>query len=255
MREQQFTTPRPVHLDIKVAAGQLQIVTVDGEVSTVVLDGSPKVVDATAARLRGDRLVIEQQRRSVIGWFGRLGEPLQVKAQVPPGSTVAIVTASGDTHLDGDFAALEMHSASGGVYLSGDLSGDAVVKTVSGEVHLRHVAGDVTVQSVSGDATADSVGGSVEVKSVSGDLRVGSLREGTVNVQSVSGRVELGLASGTDVDIDASSASGEVSSEVPLSDRPSDDPGPTVVIRSNTVSGDIRVFRAASASRAPVPAS
>ncbi len=82
------------------------------------------------------------------------------------------------------------------------------------------------------------------MRSVSGDVRVGSLREGAVTVQSVSGDVELGIAPGSNLDVDATSASGELSSEVPLADAPSEDGGPTLVVRSRSVSGDFRVFRA-----------
>jgi DUF4097 and DUF4098 domain-containing protein YvlB len=111
-------------------------------------------------------------------------------------------------------------------------------------VRLPRVVGDVTVRTVSGDLVAESVDGCVSVKSVSGDVRVHSLREGTVTVQNVSGDVELGIAPGASIDVDAGSASGELSSEVPLSNMPGDDAGPTVVVRGNTVSGDFRVIRA-----------
>jgi DUF4097 and DUF4098 domain-containing protein YvlB len=245
MSEKHFATPRPVRLEVKVAAGDVHVATVDGDESTVTLEGSPKLVDSTSVELVGDRLVIEERRKSFKGSLGRFDDSLHVRARVPHGSLVKIVTASGNATLDGTFAGLEMESASGDVIVTGELEGDASVKSVSGDVRLARVAGDLTVRTVSGNVAAQSVDGSVSAKSVSGDVHVGSLHKGNVTVQNVSGDVELGIASGTSVDIDAGSASGHLSSEVPLADTPGDDGSPTVVIRGNTVSGDFHVFRAA----------
>lgn len=245
MPVQHFTTPSPVRLEIKVAAADVRVSTVDGDRSSVALEGSPRLLESVHVELVGDRLLIEQRQKSWFSWFGTSQGALELEASVPTSSRVKLASASAEAVLDGVFSGLEAKSASGGVTLSGRIEGDALVETVSGDARLQRVTGDLTVRTVSGDVSADSVDGSVSAKSVSGDVRVGEVREGRVRVQSVSGDVALGIAAGSGVDVDAGSTSGEVASEIPLADTPSDDGGPTVVVRGSTVSGDFRVFRAA----------
>jgi Putative adhesin len=245
MYEQQFTTPEPVTLEVKVASGEIHVVTVDGDESTVTLEGADKLLEAMHVELTGSRLVIMPRRTSVFGWLGRFEDTLRVHARIPHGSSVEIAAAASDATLDGSFGALEMKSASGDLVVDGTIDGDVQIKSVSGDTRLPRVGGDLRVQTVSGDLTAEGVEGSVRVKSVSGDARIHSVREGEVTVRSVSGDVEIGIAPGTSVDVDAGSASGDLSSEMPLSAGPSGEPGPTVVIRSHTVSGDFRIVRAA----------
>jgi DUF4097 and DUF4098 domain-containing protein YvlB len=245
MSEQHFSTPQPVKLDVKLAGGDLDVATAEGDQSTVVLDGSPRLVENVRVQLVGSRLLIHQRRRSLIGMFGQSEGELSVRVSVPHGSHATVLTAAADSRLEGTFASLEVKSASGDVQVTGRIEGDALVETVSGTVRLPHIGGALRAKSVSGDVAVEAVEGTMSVKSVSGDIGVGSAREGTATLQSVSGEVDLGVAAGTSIDLDAASASGELSSEIPLSDLPGEHGGPRLVIRGRTVSGDFRVFRAA----------
>jgi hypothetical protein len=241
MVSHRFDTADPVRLEVNVHAGEIEIAASDEGDSTVSLSGPQKLLEVTAVELLGDRLVVGQQRKFLAGRFGSL----RAVVRVPRGSRVSISTASAESTLEGTFSVLDIKSVSGDVRLSGEVTGDVRVKTVSGGVRLPRVGGDLEAGSVSGNVDADVVEGSVTVKSVSGSLRVGLVREGTVDFQSVSGDVQLGVAPGTNLDVDAGTASGDLSSEVPLSDVPGEQGGPKLVVRGKTVSGDFRVVRAA----------
>ncbi|MGH2843560.1 MAG: DUF4097 family beta strand repeat-containing protein [Solirubrobacteraceae bacterium] len=245
MSEHRFETPRPVRLEIKIAAGDISIASVDGRESTVTLEGSSRAAGDTRVELMGDRLVIEERRKGFMSLLSGVGDHLSVRVAVPEGSRVDVATGASDTRLDGSFASLSVASASGIIRHNGHLEGNASVKTANGDVRLEHVGGDLDVKTVSGHVVAEEVEGSVSVKSVSADLYVGSVSQGKVDVHSVSGDVTLGIAEGTCIDVDAGSASGELSSEIPLSaDGPEGLGDRTVVIRVNTVSGDVLVRRA-----------
>jgi DUF4097 and DUF4098 domain-containing protein YvlB len=252
MAEHRFNTPEPIDIEVKIPAGDIEIETVDGTESVVILEGPDKVLEHTTVELQGRRLVVEYRgKRGLgisisIGDFGWGNGKLRVRASVPHDSSATLMNAAGDMALHGRFAALDTKTASGDLVVAGDIEGNADLKTVSGDVHLQNVGGELNVKSVSGDLRANTVGGSVSVKSVSGDVRVESVQAGTVTVQSVSGDIELGIASGANLDVDAGSVSGDLTSEVPLGSEPATGgDGPTVVVRGRTVSGDFKVFRAA----------
>src|SRR5579884_880584 len=233
MPEHRFHTPEPVELEVKVPSGDVDVETVDGDETFVSVEGDEKLLELTDVRQDGRRIVVELKERKAfgisisIGAFSFGNGSLRVRARVPHASRAELSTAAADMKLRGRYGALEVNSASGDLALHGEVERDAVVKVVSGDVRLDRVGGDLRVQTVSGDVEAAAVGGSVTTKSVSGDI-------------------EIGIAAGTNLDVDAGSLSGDLASEVPLSNDPSaTGDGPTLVVRGKTVSGDFRVFRAA----------
>ena len=258
MLEQTFHTPLPLRLEVSIPSGDIDVDTDGQDETALTIDGDEELLQHLEVRQDGDRVVVSLRDKSKFGIsfsgsgfsLGSLifgNEGLRVRARVPHGAAVTVKTASADTKLAGQFGRLDVNSASGDVRLRGEIAEDATVKTVSGDVELDRVDGDLTVHCVSGDVRARSVSGSVDTKSVSGDIRLEALTAGDVRFSSVSGDIEIGIAQGSLLDVDAGSTSGDLSSDVPLaSEPPSDDgaAGPTVVVRGRTVSGDVRVFRA-----------
>ncbi len=253
MPEHRFHTPEPAELEIKIPIGEIEVETVDGDESTITVEGSEKILELTEVRQEGRRIVVELKGKKPFGITISIGDlswgsggRLKVHARVPHGSDAILTTAAADMKLRGRVQSLETKSASGDLMVRGEVERDATVKSVSGDVSLDSVGGDLRFTTVSGDMLARSVGRSVEGKSVSGDVRIDSAREGNVTVQSVSGDIEVGVASGTNLDVDAGSVSGDLSSEVPLGSDPgsAEGYGPTLIVRGKTVSGDFRVFRA-----------
>lgn len=260
MLEHTFHTPLPAALEVSIPSGNIDVQSTDGEETHVTVTGDERLLEHVEVRQDGARVTVTVQDKSKFGIsFSGSGfsigglvfgsEGLRVEARVPHGGSIKVKTASADTQLAGHLGALELNSASGDLHLRGEVAGNATVKTVSGDVELERVDGDLSVQCVSGDIRARAVAGSVDTKSVSGDIRVEAVTAGDVRFSSVSGDIEIGIASGSLLDVDAGSTSGDLTSEVPLASEPLVDEStaaaPTVVLRGRTVSGDVRVFRAA----------
>ena len=252
MLEQSFHTPLPLELEVGIPSGDIEVETTEGEESNITVDGDDRLLEEVEIRHDGNRLVVAYRGKGKLGFSLSplslvFGSELRVRASVPHGAQVKVKTASADARLDGHFGPVAVNSVSGDLRVRGEIAGNASVKTVSGDADLDRVDGDMSAHTVSGDLRIGPVAGSAETKTVSGDIRFQSVTAGDVRFSSVSGDVEIGIADGSAVDVDAGSTSGDLSSEVPLGSEPvqgEGDPAPTVVLRGRTVSGDVKVFRA-----------
>ncbi len=228
MLEKTFHTPLPLELEVGIPSGDIEVETTEGEESNITVDGDERLLEEVDVRHDGNRVVVAFR-------------------SVPHGAGVKVKTASADTQLGGHFGPLGINSVSGDVRLRGEVAGDANLKTVSGDADLDRVDGDISAHTVSGDLRIGPIAGSTDLKTVSGDIRIQAVTAGDVRFTSVSGDIEIGIAQGSALDVDAGSTSGDLSSEVPLASEPipgEGESGPTVVLRGRTVSGDVKVFRA-----------
>jgi hypothetical protein len=272
----EFDTPEPPRIRVRNPAGQIVVEASEGNRTTVELeplrddDTTREAIERARVEAHGNEVTVEvgELRGFGIGGisisFGRTPQ-VGIRIRCPEGTELDCATASANLKASGRLGDVEAKSASGDVAVehvtalrvqsaSGDvraarIDGEARIQTVSGDVRVGPVSGAISATLVSGDFQADEGQSDVTVKSVSGDLRVDAVREGEIKLQSVSGDVRLGVRPGTRLQIDATSTSGDISSELDVKDRPSEQPsGLEARLQVKTVSGDVDIVRAAPAA-------
>jgi hypothetical protein len=268
-----FEVSGPVELDIRLAAGDIEIdPTLDGRVEVDLVahdEESQRLVDNARIELtqHGQRptvLVDVPQKRGIsFTLFGRQG--IECRVRCPHESSAQIRTKSADVGARGTLGALSVTTASGDVEVdvvtggvnvkgaSSDFSarevGPVNVQTASGDIDISIAHGPVNVTSVSGDISIGEAYDNVNANTVSGDQDHGAVMRGNVAAHSVSGDVTIAVRRGSKAYLDCTTVSGDTSSELEVSGEAPDGDGPLVEIRAKTVSGDIRI------TRAPAPAS
>ena len=273
MRRETFHTPEPLTVEVRNASGRIEIETVDGDETVVELeplrdsDASQRAVEEATVELRGARLVVDVEDRSFFGLTLNVNREVRVSVRAPHGASVVVAAASADAELRGRFGYVEAKTASGDLAVE-RVDGDARVKSASGDVALREVGGALQVQSASGDVAVGKVGGEARIRTASGDVGVGEagasvdvhtasgdqrldvVSQGRVELKSASGDLTVGIRRGTRAWLDVRSISGETESELDVADPPVDDEGPLVEVAATTMSGDIRIERAAATASA-----
>ncbi len=226
----------------------------------------------------GHEVVVDVRSRSRGFGFSRGAEVL-VRITCPNETSADVQTGSADVVGRGVFGAVEVETGSGDVQFA-DVTGDARINAASGDVEIRTVSGDCRISTASGDVQIGLIGGegrvnsasgdvmvrevggsfeansasgdvilkeahsSVSVNTASGDQIIGRVSDGNVNLKSASGDLKIGIKQGSRLFVDARSRSGEVSSELEVSEVPPEGDSPLVELRANTMSGDISVVRA-----------
>jgi DUF4097 and DUF4098 domain-containing protein YvlB len=288
--EKTLPTSGTVRLFVENQVGLVIVTAREGEGVHVSIEpdtpGAAELVENAIVESRShrgqDHVVVKIPRMHGMKFIRR--NSVTIRVQAPQGSDVATATASGHVELNGPLGVVDVKTA------SGDITADEVeemqAKTASGDVEVGTVAGELRMQTASGDLRCDRVGGRASVRTASGDVEIGAAAErvdvkgssgdvrlgdvagdlsiavvsgdiqvlsvahGRAQLRSISGAVEVGIARGVALQVDAEAASGTVHSDIPLHDAPAqagDDSDRKVVLNVRTVSGNILVTRAAEA--------
>jgi len=264
-----FDVAGPVELEVRLASGEVVIdPSLDGKVDVELVardEESQRHIDDARIELRDNLLVVDvPQKRSGLSFgivFGRSGVDCRVRC--PEGSGVNVRTKSADVSVRGTVAGLNVQTASGDVEAD-RVTGGVNVKSASGDVQIEEIGAGANVQTASGDVLINVSRGPANVTTASGDVRIreaydsvsantvsgdqehGAVMRGHVAAHSVSGDVEIGVRRGSKVFLDCNTVSGDTSSQLELTGEEPAGDGPLVEVRAKTVSGDIRITRAAA---------
>lgn len=228
----------------KFTSADIDIEEVEGPDLVIDLD-----IEGEEAALEGYSLV-DMSSDPTKGLFS---EPSGIDAiatratiKAPKGMKLGVKTASGDVRCECPLEALEVITMSGDVTVN-DVN-KLAVETKSGDIEVEHV-GACGLESLSGDVRVHEVR-EIGVKTASGDVEIEGIRErvaattasGDVSIEDAGGTIVVATASG-DIEveardtvdkIEAKSASGDVSVRLDNSDD--------VDVKASTVSGDLDVF-------------
>ena len=270
-----FETPGSVVLEIRLPAGHVTVKSGDEPKTDVELvargrrgEEAIEQIEVSARDQPGGHVVsIEQRDRFRWGPISiNWGSDVEVRITCPAGADLDFDGASADLSASGRFGKVAAKTASGDLHL-GEIAGRLQVKTASGDVSVQTIETDSALNSVSGDVEIDRVEAALAARTVSGDIEIGLVRaplvlattsgdvavraveDGEVRIQTVSGDARVGVAQGTAVWIDAVSVSGDLRSELGVTDEvPSGTDEDVVPLHVKTVSGDVSFIRAALSS-------
>src|SRR5437763_3643112 len=205
----------------------------------------------------GNRLVVQAPKT----WQMR-NVPLSIVVHAPAGSHVEVRAGAADVKVAGTAGRTDVMTGSGEIKLD-RADGKAIIRTGSGAItlgptlsglQLRSGSGNVEASSVTGAATLatgtgdvwlGAVSGEVMARTGSGDLSVADAGSGSLDLITGSGEVRIGIRGGVTAEVDLTSSSGKVSSELDVAGA-APEGGVNLRVRARTGSGDAVVTRAVS---------
>ncbi|MGB0123254.1 MAG: DUF4097 family beta strand repeat-containing protein [Silvibacterium sp.] len=167
----------------------------------------------------------------------------------PRGTTLEANSGSGDLNISNLGGPLKAGTGSGNIEAN-DLSGDVALNTGSGDIRAQMSnAHYVKAETGSGTIHLQGVTGGLYAETGSGDIEIGGQPGDGWKLETGSGSITLNTGSQARFTLDASTGSGDVHSDPPMTTHGSTDKhhvtgdinGGGPVVRVETGSGDIRI--------------
>lgn len=217
----------PQKLDFDGPIDDVQVRVVNGAVNVVGTDEPTarlEISELHGPELRvqreGGRLVVAYEDlpwKGFLKWLDRKGwrRGVVVSLSVPRDVRLTVGVVGASAVVSGISGRTDVRGVSGDTTLVG-VSGEVRAETVSGNVETQALSGMLRMNSVSGDLTVIDGGGSrLKADSVSGSMILdldSSAKGGDISLNTVSGEVAIRLPEPADVEVEANTTSGALSS-------------------------------------------
>ncbi len=225
-RHETFPYTQPITLVVKGNSGDIEITTSTGTSIEVILDCH----GMNATQQLGDiqvRYDSGQHRLEVISPEAKwtLSTSVDVTINAPAYMTINTTTAAGDIDIDATATTIHCHTNAGDIDVHGAAAQELTLTTTAGDIEVAHAARQNKLQSTAGDI----------------EVAVG--QPATVHAKTTAGDIEVIIARGFVTEVNASTLSGEIKSDIQFGGTdPSDEPV-TVTLELTTLSGDIQIKR------------
>jgi hypothetical protein len=219
--------------DITIRTGPAGSISISGKIYV----GNPWLMGdkhAAAQDLEKNPPIRQTGNRVVVDYVNQRNVAIDYEITVPADTALKTKTGSGDQTIEGLERGLDVESGSGDFRLR-DIKGQVALRTGSGDVEAQSLAGafeatagsgdirldeqgsgNVRIHTGSGNVEAHNVDGSLAVETGSGDLRADGKLAGPWEVRTGSGDVEIRLPGEATFDLDATTSSGDVTSDHPV---------------------------------------
>jgi Putative adhesin len=254
-----------VHVEVRHARGHSPMGGLTGLLNLVGRFGSwddlpAQAVRETAIGMHGNRIEVRTPKSMPLS-----AVQLHVVVGAPAGSAVSLRAGSADARIDGTAGLCNVQMGSGDMSLE-RTNGPVKVQTGSGAVHLGTIDGDLAAKTGSGDLEIASIAGNTKLVTGSGDVWIGTVRgehlsaktgngdltiadaeSGDLELMTGSGNLRVGVGSGVTAELDMTTGSGRVRSDLEINDGPVPaDAEAAVRLRCRTGSGNATVTRASA---------
>lgn len=139
-------------------------------------------------RQSGNSIVIGFDKETDEEVRNRIG--ISYELVVPANTKLRSATGSGSVHIDGVGGTVDASTGSGSVTLA-NIGAEARVSTGSGSVSLRGVQGQLRASTGSGSIRGTGIGGAMTASTGSGSIELEQVAAGNVEVSTGSGGIEL----------------------------------------------------------------